>query len=154
MKTMKKGSLVLIRNTRKLQRRDPRQGFCQPPNVPHTFHWENALNDMLSALGARSSATLAEGIFMLPAKALPLGAGLNAFAPDQFLSPDPRNFCSSDGHCISFLVLTGPDPGFLPSSPSSAVQREVCFEKAPTLALPSHLAPHLSLYFAWSLDSL
>ena len=91
---------------------------------------------------------------MLPAKALPLGAGLNAFAPDQFLSPDPRNFCSSDGHCISFLVLTGPDPGFLPSSPSSAVQREVCFEKAPTLALPSHLAPHLSLYFAWSLDSL
>lgn len=93
MKTMKKGSLVLIRNTRKLQRRDPRQGFCQPPNVPHTFHWENALNDMLSASGARSSATLAEGIFMLPDRALPLGAGLSAFAPDQFLFPHLRNFC-------------------------------------------------------------
>lgn len=117
MKTMKKGSLVLIRNTRKLQRRDLRQGFCQPPNVPHTFHWENALNDMLSASGARSSATLAEGIFMLPAKALPLGAGLSAFAPDRFLLPHPRNFGSGDGHFISSLVLTGPDPGFLPSSP-------------------------------------
>lgn len=119
MKTMKKGSLVLIRYTRKLQR-DPRQGFCQPPNVPHTFHWENTLNDMLSASGARSSATLAERIFMLPAKALPLGAGLSAFAPDRFLLPRPRNFGSGDGHCISSLVLTGADPGFLPPSPSSA----------------------------------
>lgn len=152
-----KGLLVLIRKMRRLQR-DLRQDFCQPQNVPHTFHWEDALNNILLAMWVRSLATLAlqswqEGIFRLPAKALTLRAGLSVSVPNPVPIPSWRNFCLCNSHCISSLLLIGSDPNF-PYSLAWRCMWEICFEKVPALALSvSHLAPNL-FHFVSSFPSL
>lgn len=140
---------------RKLQRGDLRQRFCQLQNVPHTFHWEDALKNILLAFWERSLATLAGGTFMLPAKALALRASLGVSAPGPFSISDPRIFCLCSGHCISSLLLVGSGPDFLSTVSSWDRHMGGLLWEAPTLALPvSHLAPHLSVYFVWRLTCL
>lgn len=70
-----------------------------------------------------------EGIFMLPATVLLLGAALSVSPPDPFSIHDPRSFCLFNGHCISSLLLMGSGPNFLSTSSNSDKMWEVCFEK-------------------------
>lgn len=96
-----------------------------------------------------------EGTFMLPAKALALGASLGVTAPGAFSVPNPKSFCLRNGHCISSLLLIGSGPNFLSTVSSWDMHVGGLLWEAPALALSvSHLAPHLSLYFVWRLACL
>lgn len=100
-----------------------------------------------------------EWIFMLPAKALPLGAAFSVSAPEPFPVPNPRNFCLYNGHCISSFLLMGSGPDLLSTSSISDMHMGGFLWEGPALALSvfhlaPHLAPYLSLYFVWSLASL
>lgn len=96
-----------------------------------------------------------KGTFMLPAKALALGASLGVSAPGPFSIPSPRGFRLCSSHYISSLLLAGPGPDFLSTVSSWDAHMGGLLWEAPALALPvSHLAPHLSIYFIWRLTCL
>lgn len=154
METMKRGPLSSSERWGS-SKEEIRDRASPAQNVPHTFHWEGSLNNIVLALWVCSLATWQEGVFMLPAKAPPLGFGLSVSAPDPFPTPSPRNFCLCNGHCISSLLLMGSGPNFLSTSSSTDMHVGGLLWEGPALDLSvSHLAPRLSLHFVWSLASL
>lgn len=150
MKAMK--GVLLSWSERRGSSKEIRVSALPVPKVPHTFHWEDALNNILLALWACSLATLAGGVFMLPAKALPLGFGLSVSAADSFPAPNPRNICWYNSHCISSLLLMGCGPNFLSTSSSSDMHvGGLLWESAALDLSVSQHAPHLSILSETSL---
>lgn len=129
--------------------------FCQPQNVPHTVIgktlWITYCRPVSTFLG--NPGRRAFSCYQL--KPCHWGAGLSVSALNPFPIRNSRNFCLFNGHCISSLLLVGSGPNFLPTSSSSDKHVGVLLWESPVWALlVSHLAPHLSVYFVWSLASL
>lgn len=111
-----KRPLVLVRKTGKLHRGDLRQSFRQLKMCPMHFAGKTLWITCSQPCEHVPWQRWQEWIFMLPAKALPLGAGLSVSAPDPFPVPNPRNFCLYNGHCISSFLLMGSGPDLLSTS--------------------------------------
>lgn len=161
MKTMIKGFLSWIRKMRKLQR-DLRKASASPqmchPHFTGKILWITCSGPCECVPWQPWACRVwQEGIFILPAKSLPLWTGFNVFAPN----PTPSLFPAEGTYVCTIAIISCPFYSLalaLTSSLYSSARTctwKACSEKAPDFGIASFSSAFQSLsYFVRSLSPL